>query len=1018
MATELETVGTDYLDSAECQQSLMPFLQYLLNRHEQQGGITEILLMPPPNKPSSKPMSGCFNPEALDTLVELLRPEARDRIPRGQHPRIGEAHVMYNPHPVVMNSQGSSPGGFARCKNTGHVDVVAFSLFAVSISPTRSGISPMAAEEREQARLIAKAVAAFFVQRGIHPISIDGGSVFQLLIPTTPYADVVKACEDGAALLRLLGQRFSTEEVQVGWDHSAEAVQVLPLPGTLLLDGDSASDMTGYHVWLCKPTMPDDVDLFGLLAEELIPFRADHAQGELLETSTVGTEVDDTVETPVDLCAGSTSSSTPHTTTRVAGTGWDAETAGRVLAGVLERSELSYRVKKKGGDKHYQFTHCPNTSDPDGRHSHECAIIVRADGTFTAKCRHDQDATWQTFRLAIGWPDHVRNVMKHLGIAPRSCPYRATDSGLIYLQRSRGRRVKRRLTNFIARIVRDVEEDDGVETAHIFEVEARLDGKVSRFPLTAAQFAAMAWPSQRLGAGAVTFPGGSNGHVRAAIQLLSGAVPAEKVYKHTGWRMHGDEHVYLHADGAIGKDGPVPGVRVDLPEQLSPYRLPPPPSGVDLRKAVAASLQVLDVAPDAVTVPLFGGIWRVAVGAVDFAEHVVGPSGSGKTALTSLYQQHWGGELDAQHLPGTWLSTANANELLAFQAKDAVVVIDDFVPSGGPSEGARQHREADRLLRAQGNSTGRGRLRSDATLQSAKPPRGLMVSTGEATPRGQSLRARLLVLKVLPGTVDWGRMTACQQEAAAGLYAAAFAAFVQWLAPRLEEVRQGMPERLAALREQATASGQHKRTPGIVANLFFGLELFSKFAVAAKALTEEQADAFLKRCWKALGEVAAAQAALQAHGEPTHRFLELLAAAIGAGKAHVAGADGNVPTNPAGLGWREEAGTWTAVGDRVGWVDGADLFLEPEVAFAVAQRMSEAGHEPLGIGAKTLHKRLHEQGHLVSTEITRGHLTIRKTLEGRVRTVLHLRADAIGTVPVADPSTGPKRPGKKRPAKR
>src|SRR5262249_45380226 len=148
---------------------------------------------------------------------------------------------------------------------------------------------------------------------------------------------------------------------------------------------------------------------------------------------------------------------------------------------------------------------------------------------------------------------------------------------------------------------------------------------------------------------------------------------------------------------------------------------------------------------------------------------------------------------------------------------------------------------------------GARRLRSDTTLQSPKPPRGLILSTGEATPRGQSLRARMLVLELSPGRVDWPRITACQEDAAAGLYAAAFAGYVRWLAPQLAKVRGDMPKRLALLREQPTASGQHKRTPGIVANLYFGLEFFSQFAIDSKALTKKEAEAFLKRCWQALG---------------------------------------------------------------------------------------------------------------------------------------------------------------------
>jgi hypothetical protein len=58
--------------------------------------------------------------------------------------------------------------------------------------------------------------------------------------------------------------------------------------------------------------------------------------------------------------------------------------------------------------------------------------------------------------------------------------------------------------------------------------------------------------------------------------------------------------------------------------------------------------------------------------------------------------------------------------------------------------------------------------------------------------------------------------------------------------------------------------------------------------------------------------------------------------------------------------------------------------------------LGEETHEPLGIAPKSLHKRLHERSHLVSTDLVRGRLTVRKTLQGQNRVVLHLRADVLG----------------------
>src|SRR5207302_5717485 len=97
-----------------------------------------------------------------------------------------------------------------------------------------------------------------------------------------------------------------------------------------------------------------------------------------------------------------------------------------------------------------------------------------------------------------------------------------------------------------------------------------------------------------------------------------------------------------------------------------------------------------------------------------------------------------------------------------------------------------------------------------------------------------------------------------------------------------------------------------------------------------------------QRAWVVLLEVAAAQEEHHRASEPTARFLELLTAAIGSGKAHIANEDGEQPERPHAWGWRSRivgAGDnieerWDAQGARVGWVSGTDLYLEPEASYA------------------------------------------------------------------------------------
>ena len=605
------------------------------------------------------------------------------------------------------------------------------------------------------------------------------------------------------------------------------------------------------------------------------------------------------------------------------------------------------------------------------------------------------------------------------GDAQAGPPYRATPAGLVWDRPTSNGTIPIALTNFTARIVAQVVEDDGAEQRRLFEIEGTVGGRSVQFPLATSAFNAMNWPTDHLGASAVTYAGmGLRDHARVAIQLLSGEVPERTIYTHTGWREIGEAWVYLHGGGAIGPLGSV-GERVEtrLEGALARYVLPDPPTGVALQAAVRASLRLLEVAPDRLTVPLLAATYRAVLGATDFSEHLAGPTGVFKTELAALVQQHFGAAMDSRNLPGSWSSTANLLEAMTFAAKDAVFVVDDFAPAGSVGDVLRLQRDADRLLRAQGNGAGRGRMRADTSLRPAKPPRGLVLSTGEDVPSGQSLRARILVLEVEPGAVDKVQLSLCQADAAAGLYAQAMAGFIGSVAGRYGPIRAGLRAEVVRLRGQAIGSHAHRRTPEIVANLAIGIDAFLAFAEAVGAIDQEDRTALSQRCWLALGHAAAGQAEHQAASDPAARFLELLAAAIGSGRAHVAGENGDLPSNPGAWGWRKDTDgtgsfgheTWRPQRERVGWVvednDDHGLFLDPDASFAAAQSMGRDTGDPIAVQPKTLHRRLQQAGLLLSIEEARKRLTVRRTLGGARRAVLHLSASVLeGTAQTARPA--------------
>lgn len=405
---------------------------------------------------------------------------------------------------------------------------------------------------------------------------------------------------------------------------------------------------------------------------------------------------------------------------------------------------------------------------------------------------------------------------------PPAHAYQETPHGIVWCKKTIEGTVDVPLTNFTARIVGDVVHDDGAEPVRHWEIQAARNGWSTTCTIDAQSFAGMSWVAAHLGAKAMIMPGVTlRDHARAAIQCFSETVTPRTIYGHTGWRDVDGTWVYLHGGGAIGPKGAVATVEVATTESLTRYQLSLPEDANALQDACTHSLTLLEVGSDHLTYPLYGALWRTCLGGSDFALHLTGATGQGKSALAALLQQHWGAGMDAMHLPGSWSSTGNALEALAFTLKDALLVIDDFCPAGSPADIARAHKDADRVLRAQGNWSGRGRLRADGTLRPPKPPRGVICSTGEDIPHGQSLRARMLILNVEAGDLDWPLLTACQRHASAGAFATALGGFVHWLSPHYALMCSAARREIETLRSLVTQYG-HRRTATIIAQMLWG----------------------------------------------------------------------------------------------------------------------------------------------------------------------------------------------------
>lgn len=564
------------------------------------------------------------------------------------------------------------------------------------------------------------------------------------------------------------------------------------------------------------------------------------------------------------------------------------------------------------------------------------------------------------------------------------------------------------LAHFDAEITEQITRDDGTERAILWQLHVTgSDGHEGDVQIPPEQLGRpQQWATKAIGMSALVMPGMAiSDHLRVAVHSRSRKATRRTVYVHTGWRQIEGTWRYLTATGALGADGMDTSVSVDL-GPLNAFALPDVRevrTVRSLRQEVVASTELFKLAKDErALVPMMCATYRAVLPlAPDCSVWVFGRSGTFKTATTALAQQHFGPAMNAQALPANWTSTANSLEQRGHLLANALMVIDDYSPDASESDAKRRAAAADRLMRGSANQAGRGRLRSDGTPQVDKPPRAQMLTSAEDVPPAiGSLRARVFVTEIAPGSIDAAKLAKAQKQAEDGTFAAALADYVQWLATQLDndpQFRNTLSEKRDRLRDEAKADGQHPRTALNVASLALGWGQWLEYAAEVGAIDGTTREELWAQGWKALVDLGAEQEKYSRDADPVVRYLGAVNALVLSRKAYFAGAASEQPSDPARWGWSRSENTGTYVvapsAVRLGFVDdrdeNGDLYLIPAAAYGAARRFAEDQGSSLGVTMRAIHKALDERGLLVSRESPKRY-TAKKTIGGRKVDVIHL----------------------------
>lgn len=549
------------------------------------------------------------------------------------------------------------------------------------------------------------------------------------------------------------------------------------------------------------------------------------------------------------------------------------------------------------------------------------------------------------------------------------------------------------LTNFTAVIDKQMTYHDGNKKTTMLEISGKLhDGSnLKTITIPATEFRGLSWVPEQWGMEPIIFPASSvERDICVCIQQNSKPIKSD-IYTHTGWIDIEGKKTFLTHSGGISTAGLDRGIKVTLPSELSRYALPEPTNAEKMgpnhaKNVLTDSLRIVNIGPRSVTWVMLLAAYRSAIGGSDFGIHLAGRTGTFKSEISSLIQSHFGEGMDARHMPASWSSTPNALESLAYRAKDAVMVIDDFVPTGTAWQVRQLQKGADQIIRAQGNQAGRSRLTDVSSLQVTFYPRGLILSTGEDVPEGHSIRARMMIIELSPGDIDKAKLSEAQSVRSS--FAQAMSNWISWLAGF--DAKATLAKASRAIRDLNLDVG-HTRTPPILGDLIGTAQLMGKWMVEQKYYGESIARDIIEKATAAIMDCAANQAQYLEAADPVTALIDTIKSVVTSQLGHVKTRNGGIPAKADQWGYTVEnivgqMPTYKSHGTRIGWIDfeAGELLLDPG---AMVLLKKHSGGK-LAVTPQTLLKRVKEAGILTRVDDTRQRNTVRVTVEGHPKQVL------------------------------
>lgn len=418
---------------------------------------------------------------------------------------------------------------------------------------------------------------------------------------------------------------------------------------------------------------------------------------------------------------------------------------------------------------------------------------------------------------------------------------------------------------------------NGKEEMYVL-IGVSVDGKAEKeVYLSASELYKLQWIPSKIGAHAEI----ANGKEREFISIIKKLFKGTEIIEacdRTGWKRISDQFSYNDFTGAITGENSV----VELDEHLSNYNLSREDRSITL--AAKASLDLINVVNKNVFYTLMALVFlcpllefiKETAKLPEFVVWLYGFTGTRKTTIAKLFASHFGDFTN--RVTASFNDTYASIELKAYKLKDSLMILDDFCPQQSFKETQNINTIAEKVVRAYGDRTSRGRLTVTMESQTQLIPGGMAIITGETIVPGNSTVARIVPLEVKKADVDLKELSKSQGESE--LLSIVMRKYIIWIS---KEVNSNKDDFLEAIKENynyfleeisVRAIDTHGRTYEAFSWLLVGLDMMYQFYLSNGIVSEEEVDVAMVEAKSEFLELIKTKHELSRTDNPMDLFLD------------------------------------------------------------------------------------------------------------------------------------------------